>query len=129
MQNLNIKCVIERGKLIVASPSEFHKLEAFSKSLADGSIVDVYYSAELDNSEKTLGQLAKVHVLIKQLATDTGHSISEMKALVKDKASIYDHHNSEDKTFKSFADCSKSELSDAIQACIEIGKIVGSNVY
>lgn len=128
MQNLNIKCVIERGKLIVSSPSEFHKLEAFSKSLADGVIVDVYYSAELDASEKTLGQLAKVHVLIKQLADDTGYTSNEMKKLVKETASLYTHEGVE-KDLKSFADCSKSELSAAIQACIEIGKNVGSNVY
>ena len=50
-----------------------------------------------------------------------------MKVLVKEKSGLaFDGGGAI--FFKSFADCSKSELTLAIQACIEIGELYNINL-
>jgi adenosylhomocysteinase len=51
-----------------------------------------------------------------------GFEVKKMKDAVKEKAGLYDPASKE---YKSFSECSKTELSDAIQICIEIGNTVG----
>ena len=125
MQNVTIE--VEKFKASLTTTKEGQiKLQAFIDSLPEGAKVEVYYSAVLDPSEKSLGQLAKVHVLVKQLAKDTGHTVAEIKDMVKQRIGLIDISTGE---IKSFADCSKSELSAAIQECIIIGNEVGSYLH
>jgi hypothetical protein len=125
MQNVNIE--VEKFKSsLVSSKTEQLKLQAFIDSLPEGAKVEVYYSVVLDPSEKSLGQLAKVHVLIKQLASDTGHTVAEIKEEIKTRSGIIDVSTGE---VKSFRDCSKSELASAIQTCIDLGNEVGSYLH
>ena len=125
MQNVTIK--IEKHKHgLSTSTEEKHKLDAFVNSLPDGTQIECYYSVILDPREKSLGQLAKVHVLIKQLASDTGHSVGEIKDVIKDRSGLI---NIESGEVKSFRDCSKTELSTAIQECINLGNEIGSYLH
>ncbi len=125
MQNLTIEVQKSKSDLITSTTDKM-RLQAFIDSLPEGAKVECFYSFVIDPSEKSLGQLAKVHVLIKQLATDTGHSNDEIKTFVKQKCSLMDLETGQPKSFK---DCSKSELSNAIQACIEIGNEIGSHLH
>ena len=128
MQNTTINYTKEDGEITLSRADEI-RLAQFIKNLPEGTKVECYYSVILDPSEKTLRQLAKVHVMIKQLAVDTGFSISEMKKYIKNKAGIIKFNNKKEKTLKSFAECSKTELSSAIQECISVGDFVGSDIY
>ena len=128
MQNTTVKYRVDKnGDLQFVDPAQLTNVQEFVKTLKPGTIIDVYYSAELDPNEKTLGQLAKVDVLKKQLAKDIGYTPLEMKNLVKHTAGL--HELDDEEKLKSFSDCTKTELTNAIQACIEIGNTVGSNIY
>jgi len=78
-------------------------------------------------------QLAKVHALIRELAHCTGNEFEDVKLEVKRKAGLtVKSKDSEGKLIeyvKSFADCSKEQLSMAIEACILIGEEVGCILY
>ena len=125
MQNTTIQVEKHAGKLTTDS-TEKMKLQAFLDSIPDGAKIECYYSVILDPREKSLGQLAKVHVLIKQLAQDTGHTVGEIKDVIKDRSGIVDVATGE---VKSFRDCSKTELSTATQECINLGNEVGSFLH
>ena len=61
--------------------------------------------------------------MLKQLATHIGETVENMKLLVKDRAGLCIAREVAGKEYflaKSFAECSKDELSLAIQAAIEI---------
>jgi hypothetical protein len=114
------------GKLIPVSDEDTGKLNLFIKSLPEGEKVEMYLS-QATKSDKTIGQLAKVHALIRELANFTGHEFEEMKDLIKHKAGLYYIDDPEKKTtkLKSFSDCSKEELGSAIESCISIGHNIG----
>jgi hypothetical protein len=119
------KYVKEFGNLEFTSQAQARQFEAFISTVEKGSIVEVFY--EVTHDDGTLPQLAKLHVLIKQLATHTGYTVEDMKLLVKDKAGLCLVREVSGKEYflaKSFGECSKEELSLAIQACIELGEEV-----
>lgn len=115
----------ERGILKPTTIAEIKQYEKFVSDIPDGAIVEFFY--ELQHDDGTLPQLAKLHVMIKQLATHIGETAENMKLLVKDRAGLCIMREVSGKEYflaKSFADCSKEELSLAIQAAIEIGQEV-----
>jgi hypothetical protein len=122
MQNITVRFGKNSGKLKLLTSDDAAKYFQLEKELAEGEIVEVYITKIENEDDKTSGQLAKVHACIRELARETGHTFEEMKATVKEKAGLYDPASKE---YKSFADCDKKELSDAIQTCIEIGNIIG----
>lgn len=125
MVQVHLKLKIDsEGKLVPASALDAGKLEYFYKSLEENAQIDAYLSYSIEDS-KTFAQLAKVHALIRTLATETGNSFNDVKLEVKKRAGLW--YMTEDDKYeeKSFSDCSKSELSSAIQVCIEMGAFVG----
>lgn len=130
MQNVTVKYIIKDGQLFPATEADAARVKLFNKSLVDGEQVEVYFT-KVNGAEKTLGQLAKVHAHIRDIAMFSGNSFDAVKDEVKRKAGLYiiTGTSSSDKVLKSFADCNKEELSSAIQACIEIGEIVGFYLY
>ena len=79
----------------------------------------------------SLAQLAKVHKCIRVLASDLGYNFEDVKILIKDKAGLVIKRTVEGKNYmdwKSFGKCSAEEINLAIQACIAIGDMVGSNL-
>lgn len=126
MNHLNGKYKKERGLLKPVSLGDMKQYEKFVSNIPDGAIVEFFY--ELQHDDGTLPQLAKIHVMIKQLSTHIGESVENMKLLVKDKAGLCIAREVSGKEYflaKSFGDCSREELSLAIQAAIEIGDQVG----
>lgn len=130
MHNITIQYVKKEGKLVPASEADAAKLKLYTMSLKEDVNVEVYLQIS-NNVDKTAGQLAKVHALIRELAASTGHSFDEIKEEIKKKAGLYviTGTRSSDKQLKSFGDCSKDEISAAIQSCIEIGHMLGCNLY
>jgi len=122
MQNITVRFGKRGSKLKLLTIEDATKYFQLEKDLAEGEIVEVYITKIENEDDKTSGQLAKVHACIRELARETGHTFEEMKEIVKEKAGLYDPASKE---YKSFADCDKKELSDAIQTCIELGNIIG----
>jgi len=126
MIHLNGKYKKERGILKPLSIASMKQYELFVSRLQEGAIVEFFYEEQHDDG--TLPQLAKLHVMLKELATHIGETVENMKLLVKDKAGLCIAREVSGKEYflaKSFGDCSREELSLAIQAAIEIGEQVG----
>lgn len=126
MNHLNGKYKKERGLLKPITIANAKQYELFVSRLQEGAIVEFFYEEQHDDG--TLPQLAKLHVMLKELVTHIGESVENMKLLVKDKAGLCIAREVSGKEYflaKSFGDCSREELSLAIQAAIEIGEHVG----
>jgi hypothetical protein len=122
MQNVTVRFKKHEGQLVLLTSKDVAFYGEFKKELDEGDVIEMYITKIDNEDDRTLGQLAKVHAMIKELARETGHTFEEMKETVKEKAGLVDPAS---KSYKSFATCSKQELSDAIQMCIEIGNIIG----
>ena len=112
----------ERGLLKPITIASAKQYELFVSNLEEGDIVEFFYEKQHDDG--TLPQLAKIHAMLKQLAMHTGESVENLKLLVKDRAGLCIAREVSGKEYflaKSFGDCSKDELSLAIQAIIDIG--------
>jgi hypothetical protein len=117
------KYIKKNGRLEFTSLSSSKQYELFVSRLPEGQLVECFYEATHDDG--TLPQLAKLHAMIKALANHVGETAENMKLLVKDKAGLCIIREVSGKEYflaKSFAECSKQELSLAIQAAIEIGE-------
>jgi hypothetical protein len=124
-QNLVTKYVKKKGVLEFQSLAASKKFELFVSNVPENTIVECFY--EVQHDDGTLPQLAKIHAMIKELSTYTGETVENMKLLVKDKAGLCLIREVSGKEYflaKSFGDCSKEELSLAIQALIEIGQSI-----
>lgn len=117
--------VKRKGLLTHVTLKDSKEFELFVSSVKEGQLVDFFY--EVTNEDGTLPQLAKIHAMIKQLSMHTGETFENMKLLVKDRAGLCLAREVAGKEYfiaKSFGECSKEELSLAIQAAIEIGEQV-----
>jgi hypothetical protein len=115
----------ERGLLKPVTLGGAKQYERYVSDVPEGAIVEFFY--EVQHDDGTLPQLAKLHVMIKQLATHIGETAENMKLLIKDRAGLCIAREVSGKEYflaKSFGECSKDELSLAIQAAIEIGEEV-----
>ena len=123
MRNLTVKYMFNGASLVPIDAENAVKQNIFLKnSLKEGDVVECYMTVVEDTSEKTAGQLAKIHACIRDLAKFTGHDFEDMKHIIKKKAGLYDPASN---SFKSFSECNKSELSEAIQVSIGIGNDIG----
>ena len=122
---------IKRGGMLRPMSSAISKqLELYVSRIPENSIVECFY--EVQHDDGTLPQLAKIHVMIKTLATYIGESVENMKLLIKDKAGLCIAREVSGKEYfltKSFGECSKEELSLAIQAALEIGDEVNCPLH
>lgn len=128
MLNTVITYVLKDGELQPAESKDRAKLKLFKNALKEGDKVEVYLT-KMEVSNKTLGQLAKVHASIRDLANFTGYTFEEMKSEVKVRAGLYRYVNEgKEVELKSFGECTKDELSSAITATVEIGDAVGYSI-
>lgn len=126
MQNATVNYIKKEGQLVPASDRDAGALKLFNMSIKDGETIEVYLT-KTDGKDKTMGQLAKIHSMIRQIASFTGNDFDDIKDEVKRKAGLYkvtgtEEHQTE---LKSFAQCSKDELSTAIEMCVQLGHLVG----
>jgi hypothetical protein len=119
------KYIKRNGMLQMHSIAQSKQFELFVSHVPEDTIVECFY--ELQHDDGTLPQLAKLHVIIRQLATHIGETVENMKLLIKDRAGLCIAREVSGREYflaKSFGECSREELSLAIQACIEIGEEV-----
>ena len=125
ISHYNGKFIKRDGQLRPYSLAMGKQEELFVSNVPENSIVECFF--EVQHDDGTLPQLAKLHVMIKALATHIGETAENMKLLVKDRAGLCIAREVSGKEYflaKSFAECSREELSLAIQAAIEIGEEV-----
>ncbi len=108
----------EDGKLVPKSVQDKIMLKHYVDNMEEGSIVKVTYE---DYSLGSYAQISKLQASIREISNYLGYSIDEVKNIVKHKANLY----TEDGNLKSFADCSKEELSQAIECLMKLGDQVG----
>jgi hypothetical protein len=121
-QPFNGKFIKRNGRLEFSSLAISKQHEQFVSDIPDGTIVEFFF--EVQHDDGTLPQLAKLHAMIRELSLHVGEPFSDMKLLVKDKAGLCLSREVSGKEYflaKSFGECSREELSLAIQAAIDIG--------
>jgi hypothetical protein len=121
-QPFNGKFIKRNGKLEFPSLAVSKQHELFVSNVPDGTIVEFFFEVQQDDG--TLPQLAKLHAMIRELALHVGEPFDNMKLLVKDKAGLCLAREVSGKEYflaKSFGECSREELSLAIQAALDIG--------
>jgi hypothetical protein len=123
--------VDEKGVLAPRTDKELQKFNRMLTSLKPGNRVSMM--CEVVKDDHSLVQLAKVHALIRELAHCTGNDFEDVKLEVKRRSGLtVKSKDSEGKTLemvKSFADCSKDQISMAIQSCIDLGTEFGCVLY
>jgi hypothetical protein len=107
---ITIKMVKKNGKITYEDEKSRLAYDIFVSKLPENQKLEMYI--DLADADHSKAQLAKVHACIRELATESGYSFDDMKLLIKSASGLES---------KSFADCSKSELMLAIEACIQIG--------
>lgn len=115
-QVLSIQFIVKDGKLAPRNDLMKEQYKIFLASMQNGDIIDCVM--ELVSPTNTKAQLAKIHACINELAKEQGCSAAEMKMQIKDRAGLSD---------KSFADCSKEQLSEVIETILEIGRFLNIN--
>lgn len=118
----NGKFIKKNGRLEFPSLAISKQHEVFVSDVPDGTIVEFFFEVQQDDG--TIPQLAKLHAMIRELALHVGEPFEDMKLLVKDKAGLCLAREVSGKEYflaKSFGECSREELSLAIQAAIDIG--------
>ena len=130
MHNITIKVIIKGTEIIPASSEDAGKLKLFNMGTKKEQELEAYLTV-LENDNKTAGQLAKAHALIREIANSTGHTLEEIKLIIKERAGLYDPAtiSSTSSPFKSFADCNKQEMSKVIEECIALGHDLGIYLY
>jgi hypothetical protein len=107
---ITIKMVKKNGKITYEDEKSRLAYDIFVSKLPENQKLEMYL--DLADADHSKAQLAKVHACIRELATESGYTFDDMKILIKGASGLEN---------KSFADCSKSELMLAIEACIQIG--------
>ena len=126
MDSAIINLIIKGDTLVPATDRDISLLKLYNAHLGEGAKLIGFL--DKSDSEKSLGHLAKIHKLIRELSVHTGYTFEELKKLVKKESGLY--LTTEDgEIYKSFADCTKNELGLAIQACIAIGLKVDYYAY
>jgi len=111
------KLMKKNGKLVYSDSKEKLLYDLFIKNLKEGEEVDIFMS--VCGVKASTAQITKVHTCIRVIAMDLGYTFEEMKLLVKEQAGLSD---------RSFGDCSKDEISLAIEACNCIAEDNGINL-
>jgi hypothetical protein len=115
----------DKHQLVYSSQKDETKFKVFKDALQDGMLVEVYM--EIQKDDGTLAQLAKIHSMLRALCNHTGDTFEDMKLIVKKRSGLCIEKELDGSMFlhcKSFGDCSRDELSLAIQTIQEISLLL-----
>lgn len=120
MKQMPISILLEMRDGVLVPKTELGKytLANYVKNIEEGAVIQVTYE-EL-STDGTYAQISKLQACTRELSKFLGYTHEEVKDIIKHKANLY----SPEGELKSFADCSKEELSLAIQAALELGEQV-----
>jgi hypothetical protein len=108
----SVKLIKKDGKLVHETTTEASSFKEFVNALEEGQSVETFFEAYMDTGTNL--QLAKIHVCLKQMASDTGNSVEEIKKEVKRRTGLC-WKSKEGEYCKSFGDCSTEELGLVIE--------------
>lgn len=112
------------GKLVPKDGLMKDRLKKFISELTGDDEIECIMEAVEPNNTKA--QLAKIHVMIKEIADETGEDIKKTKMDIKDQCGMT-YYVDQKKYYKSFADQSRQELSDVIEKMYLIGDFLNIN--
>lgn len=115
---ITILLVMRDGVLVPKTELGKYSLANYVKNVEEGAVIQVTYE-EL-STDGTYAQISKLQACTRELSKFLGYTHEEVKDIIKHKANLY----SPEGELKSFADCSKEELSLAIQAALQLGEQV-----
>lgn len=123
-QTCIIKFKMVNGKLVPKDGLMKDRFNQFIKKLTeDDEIECILESVEPNN---TKAQLAKIHVMIKEISDETGEDLKQTKIDIKDQCGLT-YYIDQTKYYKSFADLSRQDLSDVIEKMYLIGTFLNIN--
>jgi hypothetical protein len=104
------------GKLEYSVKANSKIYQEFLKNIKEGQEVEIYM--EILSEQPSKAQLRKINTMIRILAESTGNDFEDMKDLVKERAGV-----NTGSSIRSFSkDCSKEEITLAIEACRKLGE-------
>ena len=115
---MTILLKMENGTLVPKRDIDKYTLQNYVINVEEGATIQVTY--EEQSTDGTYAQISKLQACTRELSKHLGYTHEEVKDIVKHKANLY----SPEGDLKSFADCSKEELSLAIQAALDLGEQV-----
>lgn len=124
--SLTVRLKKKEGKLKYRLGVEEDLYNAFVSNIPEGAHVEIFISVDTDDG--SLSQLAKLHANIKEISNSTGQSVDDIKLEIKRRSGLV-FVNKDSYYQKSFSDCSKTELSKAIQETIQLGDTLGISLY
>jgi len=112
------------NKLIYKNPNDEGLYKLFVDKLSEDHLVHLFFEANL--TDGTYTQISKIKVCIRELAKEIGDTFENVEKEIKTATGLSSEVNGVTE-YKSFADCSKDELSLTIQTLIERGDFVNIN--
>jgi hypothetical protein len=100
--------MIKRDSKLVLTEASQILFDEFQKQVAEGDSVDILLEINDDNATNL--QKAKIHILIRTIASEIGYTVPELKSEIKRRCGLVMGD-----TLKSFGDCSKEELTLVLQ--------------
>ena len=119
-----IKFKMINGKLVPKDGLMKDRFNKFVSELSESDEIECIMEAVEPNNTKA--QLAKIHVMIKEISDETGEDVKKTKMDIKDQCGLTYYANNK-KYYKSFADQSKQTLSDVIEKMYLIGDFLNIN--
>ena len=107
---------MENGTLVPKRDVDKYTLRNYVMNVEEGATIQVTY--EEQSTDGTYAQISKLQACTRELSKFLGYTHEEVKDIVKHKANLYGPEGD----LKSFADCSKEELSLAIQSALDLGE-------
>jgi hypothetical protein len=123
-QIASLVLVKRNGKLTPKNKLHEEQYKLFTSNIPEGKEVTALF--ELVDDTNTKAQLAKVHVMIKEIAEQQGQSAAETKLEVKDQCNLT-YYEDGVKKYKSFGKASKEDLSYVIEVLYQLGEFFNIN--
>jgi hypothetical protein len=126
---VEVRLIKKDGKVSYFNVTDENQYNLMVKQIPEGSRVCAMF--EISSQDGSMGQLAKLHASIRELALHLGYDFEDMKMYIKHLSGFVTERVIEGKKIsrvKSFADCSKDELGFAIQMCIDFSNKINNPI-
>lgn len=112
----------ESGKLEYSNSYDKKLAMELIKKLRPGQKIKMILDLTPDDGKAS--QIAKIHAMIGDIASETGNEYDDVKKEIKRRAGLF----TTDGELKSFGDCSIKDLSQAIQSAITFAEFFGMSL-
>jgi len=99
------------------------RLGQYASALPENTVIEVHYSVK-EAPDKSLPQLARVHAMMREIALNSGHTQAFVKEYVKREAGLTKIDETGQTVVRSFADCTKAEMTLAIEVCVNFARLL-----